>query len=245
MMDAARAAGKLYAPFQNSRFYPFFRKMREVIASGVLGEILHIHTNWGGFGRRWDWQTLQEFRGGNLLNTGPHPLDQAIVLFGEAMPNVFCRMRAIQPLGGDADDYCVVLLYGDNAPDIEIVINSYLAYPPADMYVVSGTLGGLAGGPGGLRWKYYDPAQAPEQPCWTPWSRNREYCRETLPWVEETWAPSQEDNDDTITRQFYRNLHAALTTGAALIVQPAEVRRQVAVIEACRAQNPLPVRVVN
>ena len=39
--------------------------------------------NWSGFGRRWDWQTLQSECGGNLFNTGPHPVDQAVVLFGE------------------------------------------------------------------------------------------------------------------------------------------------------------------
>jgi len=42
MDAAAKRANKLFAPFQNSRFYHFFQKMREVIDSGVLGDILHI-----------------------------------------------------------------------------------------------------------------------------------------------------------------------------------------------------------
>ena len=39
---AAEKAGKLYAVFQNGRFYPFLAKMREIMASGLLGEIVHI-----------------------------------------------------------------------------------------------------------------------------------------------------------------------------------------------------------
>jgi len=240
VVAASRQAGKRYLPFQNSRFYPFFAKMREVIASGALGEILHIHSNWGGFGRRWDWQTLQEFHGGNLLNTGPHPVDQAVVLFGEETPQVFCRMRSIQPFGGDAEDYCMVVLYGDGKPTIEISLNSYLAYPPADMYVVSGTFGGLAGGPGGLRWKYFDPEEAPKHEFWRPWSRNREYCRETLPWVEESWATDESDTFQALSQAFYNNVYDVLTRGAEPAIKLAEVRRQVAVMEECHRQNPLP-----
>ncbi|MHB9131836.1 MAG: Gfo/Idh/MocA family protein [Armatimonadota bacterium] len=244
MANAAQQAGKLFAPFQNSRFYPFFRKMREVIDSGVLGEILLVRTSWGSFGRRWDWQTLQEMSGGNLRNTGPHPLDHAIMLFGRSTPQVFCRMRAIQHCGGDADDFTLVTLYGEGAPTIEITLNSYLAYPPEDMYNISGTLGGMAGGPGSLRWKYYDPAQAPVPERWHPWSDNRKYCSEQLPWVEETWEPSGDEGNSfrNNSRAFYNNIYDVLVNGAELIVKHEQVRRQIAVIEECHRQNPLPKR---
>ena len=92
IISASKGAGKLFFPFQNSRFRPEFMKMQEIIASGILGNIVCIRTNWSGFGRRWDWQNFQYQFGGNLYNTGPHPVDQAVVLYGEAMPKVFCRM---------------------------------------------------------------------------------------------------------------------------------------------------------
>ncbi|MHC4873431.1 MAG: Gfo/Idh/MocA family protein, partial [Planctomycetota bacterium] len=77
MVTAAKKNKKKFIPFQNSRFYPFFKKMREVIDSGVIGDLVSVRSVWGGYGRRWDWQTKQEFYGGNLLNTGPHPMDHA------------------------------------------------------------------------------------------------------------------------------------------------------------------------
>jgi len=245
MTTAAAEAGRVLAFFQNSRFYPFFEKMREVIDSGVLGDILHIRTVWGGFGRRWDWQTLQKNGGGNLNNTGPHAMDHAVMLFGNREPRVFCQMRSIQPFGGDADDLCAVTLYGQGAPLVEVLISSYLVYPLGDMYNVSGTHGGLAGGPDGLRWRYFDPATAPDHALWQPWSQDRQYCREELEWVEETWEPKPSELDafQQNSRAFYANLYDVLTESAELVVKPSEVRRQIAVIEECHRQNPLPRRV--
>ena len=54
MVEAAKKSGAVYYQFQNSRFYPFFQKICDVIDSGVLGEIIHIRSVWSGFSRRWD-----------------------------------------------------------------------------------------------------------------------------------------------------------------------------------------------
>src|SRR5579872_6591273 len=82
LIAAAQKSGKMLAIFQQSRFAPYFRQVREVIASGVLGDIVQVSIAFNGFSRRYDWQTLTREMGGNLLNTGPHPLDQALQLFG-------------------------------------------------------------------------------------------------------------------------------------------------------------------
>jgi len=41
-----------------------------------------------------------------------------------------------------------------------------------------------------------------------------------------------------MTLAFYDMLHRSLTTAAPLEITPQQVRRQIAVIEACRRQNP-------
>jgi predicted dehydrogenase len=241
VVAAAKKAKRLFAPFQNSRFYPYFEKIREVIASGKLGRVLFIRINASGFARRWDWQTKQEFWGGNLNNTGPHPMDQAIVLFGPKTPKVFARMKSEIGSVGDADDFVLVMLYDKEAPIIEVAVTSYQAYPLGEMYNISGTLGGLTGGPGALKWRYYDPAKAPVLKLHTGWSDNRQYCKETLPWVEESWElPKDVDSFQYNSRAFYNNVHDALTGSADLIVKLAEVRRQIAVLEECHRQNKLP-----
>ena len=82
MIAAAKESGRMLAPFQQSRVAPYFKKVREVIDSGVLGRIVSIDIQFSGFARRWDWQTIQDFTAGSLFNTGPHPLDQALTLLG-------------------------------------------------------------------------------------------------------------------------------------------------------------------
>lgn len=254
MMDAARRNNRLLVPFQNNRLQPFFEKIQEVIASGVLGKLVYIRSTWGSFARRWDWQTLQKNSGGSLLNTGPHAIDQALVLFGdERTPRVFCRMDCNNPFGADAEDHCTVTLYDPErrAPQIDIVISAYLAYSQGDRYTVNGAFGGLSGGETRLRWRYFDPAKAPKQAMWN-WSVDRQYPREELPWVEASWS-LEEKPAGTVSgytlrsmpsgpRRIYENVHAVLTAGAALEITPDQVRRQIAILEECHRQNPLPRR---
>ena len=85
---AAREAQRIAAPFHNRRYEPHLLKVRQVIASGVLGPIVQLRLVWHSFGRRWDWQTLKEFGGGALNNNGSHIIDHALQVFGDSDPRV-------------------------------------------------------------------------------------------------------------------------------------------------------------
>ena len=156
MIAAAHKASRLLLPFQQSRNAPQFQKMLQVIDSGVLGRIVQVSISFSGFARRWDWQTLQEYRGGNLLNTGPHPMDQVMRLLDFKKPDqVFCAMDRANTYG-DAEDYVKILLRTKDKPVIDVEISSCTPFPQP-MYTVHGERGGLSGGPAGLTWRYYDP----------------------------------------------------------------------------------------
>jgi predicted dehydrogenase len=240
LIAAASQAGRLLAIFQQSRFAPYFVQIRKVIASGVLGRIVMIKTASNGFGRRWDWQTLQECNGGNLLNTGPHPLDQVLQLFGEAMPEIKCVMDRTNTFG-DAEDHVKLLMTARNRPTIDLEISSCAAYSPYN-YLVHGTRGGLMASQAEVNWKYYKPEQAPKRKLIREPLPDRQYCSEKLNWTERKWTVPKAKADlfAYMARQFYTHLYATLTQGAPLVVTPAQVRRQIAVIEECHRQNPLP-----
>mgnify|MGYP000998894930 CR=1 FL=1 len=243
MIAAAKKARRVLAPFQNSRFSPVFRKIQEVIASGVLGDILHVRIAHGGFARRWDWQTRQDLKGGSLNNTGPHPLDQAVMLFGPRTPKVFAKLVSGPGSYGDADDFAAVTLYGPGSPTVEVLINAYAAYGSGPSFLVEGAYGGLTVRDGSVLWRYFDPAKAPKHRLMAAWSDRRGYCHETLPWVEKSWSPPKiADSFQANSKAFYDNLYDVLTGKGQLVVTPAQVRRQVAVLEACHRQNPLKKR---
>ena len=239
LVAAAKKAGRLLAIFQQSRFAPYFQQVRKVIASGVLGRVVMIKVAFNGFGRRWDWQTLQEHNGGNLLNTGPHPLDQALQLFGSGMPKVACLMDRANTFG-DAEDHVKLLMSGKGHPTIDLEISSCCPYS-LYTYQVFGTRGGLTGGTSEMKWKYFKPAKAPKRALIREPLPGRQYCSEQLPWVEKTWTvpKSQANGFAYMSKQFYSHLYATLTEGAPLVVTPEQVRQQIAVIEECHRQNPL------
>ncbi len=242
MAAAANKHGKLLAVFPQSRYAPYFRQVRKIIGSGVLGEVIQIAIAFNGFSRRYDWQTLKEFMGGNLLNTGPHPLDQALQLFGDAMPEVNCLMRRVNTYG-DAEDHVVLLLSGENRPIIHLEISSCSPYNPYT-YQVSATRGGLIGTMTEMEWRYYDSKQASRlklrrkplsKPDGTP-----SYCTDSLKWRKRSWKlPKAKANMfEVMSSAYYRMLHRALTRDAQLEVTVDQVRRQIAVIEECQRQNP-------
>ncbi len=249
MTAAARKARRVLAPFQNNRMQPFFIKLQDILKSGIIGEVLHIRGVWGGFARRWDWQTLRRYIGGCLHNTGPHALDQAFALIGfDKKPKVACRMMCNHYLGGDAEDFCAVSLYGTDMPLVEIVITQYRAFPTGYLYEISGKYGALTASHDAINLKYFDPRKAPRQKFWKKWSVNRLYPYEKLPWVEEKIdikIDSDEPTSGYTLRSFgsgaqfvYRNLHAAITEGAELVIHTGQTRKQIAVLEECRRQNP-------
>jgi scyllo-inositol 2-dehydrogenase (NADP+) len=242
MCDAAAISGNLLAIFQQSRYAPYFRRVREVIDSGVLGQIVQVSIAFNGFSRRYDWQTLTSEIGGNLLNTGPHPLDQALQLFGGTeMPGVHCVMRRAVSYG-NADDHTLLSLTGPGRPIVQLEISSCCTFP-VPTYRVYGTRGGLYGDTRHLEWQYYDPAAAPPlELIKTPISKadgTPSYCSDKLEWIKQEWtAPHDVGLFEGMAGQYYAMLHRSLTESAPLEITLSEVRRQVAVIEECCRQNP-------
>jgi scyllo-inositol 2-dehydrogenase (NADP+) len=240
LIELAKREKRFLACYQQSRFAPYFQKVKSIIDSGVLGRVVMVKIAFNGFARRWDWQTLQSCNGGNLLNTGPHPMDQALQLFGtDVMPQVLCVMDRLNTYG-DAEDFVKVILRGPDRPLIDLEISSCDAYPRYT-YHVSGQLGGLTGDTKSIQWKYYVPAEAPPQHLTREPLEGRRYCSEALPMHEESWEvpPEQANMFDYMGLAFYANLYEALTKGSPLAVPLSHVRQQIAVMEECHRQNPL------
>lgn len=229
LIAAASSTGKLLAPFQNRRFSPDFLQVKEVIASGKLGRITQIRLSVHGFARRWDWQTLKAFGGGELNNTGPHFMDQMLELIGPGEPEIFCHMdNALS--SGDAEDCVKVILRMPGRPLVELEISKANAYPHK-LWTVMGTSGSLTGGGAELTWKYVDFTKMPARPVETTSTPGREYNREKLEFTEETWKATDESQDTA--GAFYRNIHGVMRKGEKLVVTPQSVVRQMHILQRC------------
>ena len=236
LIALAKKKDCFFAVYQQSRYAPYFQQVQKVIASGVLGRIVMVKINFNGYSRRWDWQTLQEFGAGSLLNTGPHPVDQALCLLNWKKPDVFCLMDRAN-VWGDAEDHVKVIMTGKNLPTIDLEISSCCAYPE-NMYQIYGTQGGLSGGSSGLKWRYFKPKESPKQKLIRTPLPGPSYCRETLKWYEKEWAPTKEQRDGFtyMSKLFYNHLYKVLREGAPLQMKLEQVGVQVAVMEECHRQ---------
>ncbi len=244
MIAAAARTGSLFTMFQNRRYEPSYLKVREVIASGTLGRIVEIKMTVHSFGRRWDWQTLKAFGGGQLRNNGVHFLDQALQLMDLAgsenapvEPQVF--FYAVNALSlGDAEDSFKIILSAPGAPLVDFELSSACAYGQ-EPWLIMGTQGTLAGTFERLRWKSYRPEELLPRTLSTEPTPGRTYNSDKIELREETWSAPPPESATTpaflsMTTAYYLDLYRTLREGAPLSVLPASVRRVMQVVEQCR-----------
>ena len=242
MIRTAKENNVTLTVFQQSRVAPYFTRIREILASGKLGEIAQITIHFSGFSRRWDWQTSLKYYGGCLQNTGPHPLDQALQLLDtDDMPNVFSVLKRVNS-AGDAEDYAKLILTYPGRPLIDLEINPADAYNDFT-YRINGSRGSLTATLTKIRWKYFDECPIPAftfEPIRGADGRSPAYCSEKLEWheFEEDLSGTAFDIGPQI---FYANLYDHLTSGAELLIKPEKLVQQIRVMELVHAQNPLPL----
>jgi predicted dehydrogenase len=233
MIRVAKKTKKILTIFQNSLFAPAYLKVKEVIQSGKLGRIVLIKIYSHSFGRRWDWQTLKKFGGGELRNNGVHLIVQALQLMGNKEPEVFCDLQRTLTLG-DAEDHVKIVLKAKDAPLVDIEFTRACAYPQ-DPWLVMGTQGGLVGNSSSLKWKYFDARLLPPRKVETEPTPDRSYNVEEIPWKEESWT-TKEDTFLTSGILFYDALYGSLRNGAPPPVDPELSRKVMQIVEKCFEQ---------
>ncbi|MEM3029024.1 MAG: Gfo/Idh/MocA family oxidoreductase [Thermoproteota archaeon] len=229
MIRIAKETGKILTVFHNKRYLPDFLKILEIIRSGRLGRIVLIKMYSHTFGRRWDWQTLRRFGGGELNNNASHLIDQAVQLAGEELEVLFCDLQRTLTLG-DAEDHVKILLGTPYSTIVDIEVTRACAYPQ-NLWLVMGTQGGLTGTSNSLRWKYFNPEELPLRQVETEPVPDRSYNWEEIPWKEESWNLDESYKSGEIL--FYEKLYKTLREGVPLDVTPESARKVMYIIEKC------------
>ena len=244
MIQAAKDNNASLCVFQQSHFAPYYRTIRKVLDSGVLGRIAEIKIQFSGFARRWDWQCSQRMGGGCLLNTGPHPMEQALdLLDSDEMPVVASRLDRMNSFG-DAEDFVKVLLLQPGKPVIDVEISGCNHYP-GFTYLIQGSHGSLRATMSELEYKYYLDEEAPKQTLLLNPLEDADgtpkYCSEQLQWHEV-----KEEIVGTAfihaVAAYYDNIYDHLVNGADLIIRSEKIMQQIAIMEEIHRQNPMPVK---
>lgn len=126
----------------NRRFEPAFLKTRELLDSGIIGDVQYIKLYRSvGFCRRNDWMTMSEFYGGLLSNWGPHLIDQALQLLMSPVKDIWADVRNVISIG-DGDDLFKILLRAENRRVADIEVTGANTLPGREMEIIGsrGTL---------------------------------------------------------------------------------------------------------
>jgi len=214
-VDAAAAAGtRLFVHHQHlfSNEYHFYR---EIIDSGILGEIYEFRYNWVSYSRRNDWQTLKSNGGGLLNNHGPHALTTSLALLDSPVESLSASVGHIKD-AGDADDHAHLFIKAKSGRVADLFLSTSCALPlPRTMLL--GSCGTLTADHEEAKLRFYDLAKAPSLEVVDGFSKERKYGNaDVLPWQEETRkiAPSKPAGN------FYDNVAAVIRNGAAMMVTP-------------------------
>lgn len=245
LIRTAKEHGVMLAVFQQSMLAPYYTNVRDAMRSGKLGEIQQINITFSSFSRRWDWQSTQCRLGGNMYNTGPHPVSFALDLldFDPQTQLVYSKLAVVQT-SGDADDYAKLILTAPGKPVVDLEVSSIDAFSgPA--IKIQGTRGTLKVNPDrSYTMKYIVPGENPERPLIMKPLKDDNglpvYHSETLQFHEETVENPRYSWDES-ARRYYERIYNHLTAGVPLPVTAENVAQIIQIIETAHAQNPLPV----
>lgn len=135
----AEESGKLLSVFHNRRWDSDFMTVRDLLASGQLGRLVHFESHFDRFRPevRDRWREQPKPGGGIWYDLGPHLLDQARLLFG--MPRGILLDLHQRRDGAQVDDDFHALLEYD---DLRVVLHAAtLTAAESPRFVLHGTQG--------------------------------------------------------------------------------------------------------
>ncbi|MFN2572062.1 MAG: oxidoreductase [Gemmatimonadales bacterium] len=213
LVRLAGETGRLLSVYQNRRSTGDFVTVREVVARGVLGRIVHYEAHFDRFRpelKPGAWREQPGSGTGVWFDLGPHLLDQALLLFG--LPEAIGADIRIERDGAQVNDAFDVTLYYPRAR--AVLRATMLAAPLAPSFAVHGTGGsfikyGLDPQEGALK-----EGRTPQEPDWDAEPREF-YGTLATPQGQEVVPTTR----SSFTR-YYENVRDALLGKAELAVQP-------------------------
>jgi scyllo-inositol 2-dehydrogenase (NADP+) len=210
--------GNLYIR-HNRRYEPGFQHIREIIASGILGDVYEIKLRRVSYQRRDDWQTLMQFGGGQLLNWGPHIIDHALRFLESPVKSIWSDLKKVAAVG-DAEDHLKIVLTGRNGRVIDIEISGGAAIGEPE-YLVWGTRGALKSSGNEIELRYIRPDQVLSRRRPNPETPGTSFSSpDHIEWVEEKIPVNPADPVDMTT--IWDELYDAVRNGADFRVKLSE-----------------------
>jgi len=231
IFDASKKYNRLFTTHQNRRWDPDYLIMKQVYASGELGDVFGIESRvQGSRGIPGDWRGHKEFGGGMLLDWGVHLIDQMVgIVYDRKVEKIYCRFDHITNY--EVDDGFKLDMYfeGGLTARIEVGTSHFLSLP---RFYMTGENGSA------LIKSWKDDTHIV---CCKNWDEKDVVPVVTAAGLTKTMAPRDEKTivEHDIPRpasdvhDFYRNYCLAVDGKAEQIVTQPQLMRVMKLMEAC------------
>ena len=226
---------------QQRRLEGAFSKVFEVVNSGKLGKVFEVNIQQNTFQHRDDWQTIDEFGGGQLLNWGPHIIDQSLQLLGTPtfdLQSYLCQETA----GGNCEDHLHIRFIGNNNRVVNMSISGATALNIGRFYSVYGTRGACTYANGKLTLHYINPEQEippvvanPNTPGASFGKSGTFESKLVIDWINEEYDVEVEP--EGVLDELLVSMYNAIRYGEEFLIKDEEVLSIMRTISAVKAQN--------
>lgn len=220
--------------YQNRRWDGDFKTVKKVVESGMLGTLVEFESHIDKFRNysKNNWREEDAPGSGLLYDLGPHMIDQTLTLFG--LPSaVTADLRIQRECAKTIDNFELILHYEKLKVTLKV---GMLVKIPQPRYVLQGELGSFV--------KYGMDVQ------------EEDLTNGLTPFNKKNWGQEPEeqygrisaivngmDINGTVTsepgdyREYYKNLHQAITGESDLIVTPQQAANTIKIIECAIKSN--------
>lgn len=240
MMDAVQKAGVSFTVHQQRRFDKDFATVKACYDEGLVGDVYTIQSSLYGYnGNMHDWHVFKNQGGGMLYDWGVHLIDQILYLMGDTkLKTVYADVRNV--INAEVDDYFKIILRFENNVTAEIELGTYFLNDRPDWFERHWFVGGNTGS---MNVNKFDPEGAIVRT-----THLLENVADDQDKSAKSYGPTRSfgvpepglivsDPLPHVTVEqsdFFVNYFRALAGEEEMLVKPAEVRRVLAVMEACR-----------
>jgi predicted dehydrogenase len=205
MIEAAERNGKMLSVFHNRRWDGDYLAMREIVDEGVIGDVFHIESNGGGWGRPGDWwRSDKEISGGAFYDWGAHLLYWVLGFRPGPIRSVTGFFHKLVWEHVSNEDHTQAVIRWENGAYADVQISS-IARAPKPRWRILGTRGAILDEGNGEFTVYGDVA-----------NRTASF---VVKYKQADW------------QAYYRNVADHLLRGAPLEITPESARRVIAIIE--------------
>ncbi len=229
---------KLYIR-QQRRFETKFNAVLDAVNSGKLGNVYKINVEQNSFQHRDDWQTIKEFGGGQLLNWGPHIIDQSLQLLGEPAREIRSELKQVCA-GGNCEDRVDIVFMGDSGRTVNMCISGASALKEGRFFSAFGTRGALDVVGRKMTLRYIDPAQEIPETISSPETPEGDFGASGTfeSGIKINWITEEVDipKDDLFV--FWDYLYDSYVNGKDFPIKDEEVLEIMKTITTVKEQNP-------